>query len=768
MRKLIYTIAVLFASQFAFAQTSIPCTADLEFKKLAEKNPEVAKQWAQYNQAFLQYMKTVDLSKFKPNAVSNNNGIEGKTGTPRYIIPVVFHILHNNNAFGENVTDAQAVQEIANMNANYNASNLYRGRIRSIFKDVEGNAQITFRLAKKDPQGNPTTGIEHIYAGPMTAKADDQLKANTSWDPSSYLNVWVVSFLTSNGGGFQAGGHCNYPTTISTYKWDGPIVSSGNGFGVDPTSSQASYSPFSLITVSHEVGHYLGLIHPFDGSSATDSCGEDYCYDTPPVFYTPYGTPNNSHTGTCGLDVYSASTTCMTPYLPDQAENFMDYYIGPCASIMFTLQQVARMHFTLENYRRTLWQPDNLVATGVDDTINAPKTIPIAAFSISPNNNLTDVRACAGQAITFKDNSYNGTVTKWQWDFSDGFTSNVQNPPAVTYTNPGYKKVTLTVTGANGSSTFSKDSFIYIEGVNDVQPFVKVHTADWDWANTYLSEGWHYENEYPYNPWTRTANAFYEGFASLELQSAACAKGYNYSLVSPSYNFTGTTNPYFEFYYSFATNFDASNANKSSQDALSISTSTDCGKTWSNRRLIGGRNYYLNAIPFQNGSVVDPNPLCTNTGTTSVLPSLDFKPTGPTQWAKASISGATIPTQANVKFKITLSYGGGNNLYIDNLRIGLSTGINDLTASDMHIGVHPNPFSENTTLTYSMPSKAKVEVRIFDIVGKEIAIVFSGMQEMGSQQVVIEKAKYNLNNGLYFIKMTIDGTKEFTHKIVVN
>jgi hypothetical protein len=86
----------------------------------------------------------------------------------------------------------------------------------------------------------------------------------------------------------------------------------------------------------------------------------------------------------------------------------------------------------------------------------------------------------------------------------------------------------------------------------------------------------------------------------------------------------------------------------------------------------------------------------------------------------------------------------------------------------MNIGVYPNPFSENTTLTYSMPSKAKVEVKIYDIVGKEIGIVYSGIQEIGKQQIVIEKSKYNLNAGLYFIKMTLDGTKTFTHKIVVN
>ena len=58
-----------------------------------------------------------------------------------------------------------------------------------------------------------------------------------------------------------------------------------------------------------------------------------------------------------------------------------------------------------------------------------------------------------GLSFLFKDRS-SGIVTSYLWDFGDSSTSILQDPPEHTYATPGQYKVTLTVTNADGSSTY--------------------------------------------------------------------------------------------------------------------------------------------------------------------------------------------------------------------------------------------------------------------------------------------------------------------------
>jgi PKD repeat protein len=74
---------------------------------------------------------------------------------------------------------------------------------------------------------------------------------------------------------------------------------------------------------------------------------------------------------------------------------------------------------------------------------------PIANFLPSPQN------GPAPLTTTFTDTS-TGAPTSWAWDFGDGQTSTVQNPPAHLYTNTGNFFVKLTVMNAGGSNAITK------------------------------------------------------------------------------------------------------------------------------------------------------------------------------------------------------------------------------------------------------------------------------------------------------------------------
>jgi len=82
----------------------------------------------------------------------------------------------------------------------------------------------------------------------------------------------------------------------------------------------------------------------------------------------------------------------------------------------------------------------------VSDPAPAP---PVASFNFSPPSGPTPL------AVTFNDTS-TGTPTTWAWDFGDGTVESVKNPPVHTYTSPGTKNVTLTVTNSGGSSSITQ------------------------------------------------------------------------------------------------------------------------------------------------------------------------------------------------------------------------------------------------------------------------------------------------------------------------
>ncbi|MBL7929013.1 MAG: PKD domain-containing protein [Bacteroidia bacterium] len=89
-------------------------------------------------------------------------------------------------------------------------------------------------------------------------------------------------------------------------------------------------------------------------------------------------------------------------------------------------------------------------------TVNACPPPPTANFTGSPTT------LCAGASVTFTDLS-TGSPTSWNWSFPGGtpLTSIAQNP-VVTYNTPGVYSVTLTVTNASGSASFTRTNYITV------------------------------------------------------------------------------------------------------------------------------------------------------------------------------------------------------------------------------------------------------------------------------------------------------------------
>jgi hypothetical protein len=262
-------------------------------------------------------------------------------------IPVVVHVIHNraNGTIGgvnnPNITDAQIISQIDVLNKDYQRKNVDTTNTPLIYKNIAANTKIKFCLANTDPNGKPSTGINRVYNNKSIYYYTDELllKSLSYWPSNQYLNIWVCDLrgMTSSElllGYAQAPG--------------GPII------GLDPSDGEPTtdgvviyYKVFGTTgellppfnqgrTTTHEVGHWLGLRHPWGDYESGDCNLSDYCDDTP----------------TC-TDAYNAQiiTNCISIIQCSKRrmiDNYMDYSEDGCFNL-FTLDQKARMWEVLMN-----------------------------------------------------------------------------------------------------------------------------------------------------------------------------------------------------------------------------------------------------------------------------------------------------------------------------------------------------------------------------------------------------------------------------------
>jgi hypothetical protein len=259
-------------------------------------------------------------------------------------IPVVVHVIHSSNlAPGQNlntnsnISDEQIFSQIKVLNEDYRRKVGSRG-----FNDNPSGAdmKIDFELAKVDPNGKSSSGIVRVFNSQArfdVFKDREKLAELSYWDSEKYLNIWVTSLSDDYLGyaEFPWGDFNGLELEETNPKIDGVVVDHtvfGNRIG---TASKGVYSYGR--SLSHEIGHWLGLIHIW----GDDFCGDDYCNDTP--------TQERGNLSTKCRLIYS---TCNGQRTLNMSENFMDYTPDSCMNV-FTNDQSKRVREILElNPRR--------------------------------------------------------------------------------------------------------------------------------------------------------------------------------------------------------------------------------------------------------------------------------------------------------------------------------------------------------------------------------------------------------------------------------
>ncbi|MDR3714527.1 MAG: M43 family zinc metalloprotease [Puia sp.] len=331
MRRILFLIVLLLTRFLAVAQRD--CRSTEYAQNALRKDPSLAlamqqvesftrtqleRKPAQQAAGGISAYSTGILSDSAHSLNTDTAGGTGSAGGMTIItIPVVVHIIYNSQA--QNIGDAQILSQIKVLNTDYRKLNADTAAIPSYFLPRAADCGFQFALAKVDTSGYATSGIIRKHTSIQAFALDDDMKysatgGDDAWDRDSYLNIWVCS---------MANGVVGFSSVPGGPRSTDGIVVDYRAFGTSGTAT----APFNLgRTATHEIGHWLNLIHTWGDAY----CGNDYVDDTPQQQAADLGDPKGIIVS-CGNGPYG-----------DMYMNYMDLTNDDRLN-MFTYGQRARM-----------------------------------------------------------------------------------------------------------------------------------------------------------------------------------------------------------------------------------------------------------------------------------------------------------------------------------------------------------------------------------------------------------------------------------------
>ncbi len=368
------------------------------------------------------FKRTNQLDIDKLDSVINNHRLRKTDDT--IVLPLVFHILHQGEEIGTgtNVASQEIIDAVKYLNDGFSGRNEFNGST---------DTKIRFALAIRDNNGYPTNGIlrhdgssniEYLLNG-WTDNVRDDFGTTLEWDTRKYINVFVVSNFES----VNQAGYAYLPNYNSTNR----------RYGIHIAIRHSSFGTSK--TMIHEAGHYLGLLHTFEGDGNNDCAPTSDC--------------ENTGDRVCDTDPHDVDASC---YFPNEFNictgksygseifNFMSYS-GRCVNL-FSEGQSNRMNAALE--------------TSSVSTLRESKAL--TPFKQTVAGIYTKSSFTCDNMVKFTDASTDGP-TEWSWTFEGGIpsTSTEQNPE-INYLETGSYDVSLTAKNHLGSNTIILEDYITI------------------------------------------------------------------------------------------------------------------------------------------------------------------------------------------------------------------------------------------------------------------------------------------------------------------
>lgn len=717
MKKLILTAcSFIITSGIAMAQTSEgaqlhPCGTYEAMEAAFKADPNLK---VKYNLIQSQ----LDL-EYQAALKEKQNSNKKMTAATVYTIPVVFHVMGP-----QNIPDQVFINCINQINKDYSRRGSDTATINDNFRPIYIDAEIQFALAKKDPNGKCTNGIirhddQSIYWNQNSPNYAYSGTGTNRWPREKYLNIYIVDCISSSQiscpttSGLFLGGYTYVPGSSPGASADA-IVMLGRLLGQSQITDAR--------TLSHEIGHWLNLQHTFGSTNSPgQTCGDDGVTDTPITKGVQSQCPS-SETNSC-----SGSGNLWN------VENIMDYSSCPK---MFTTGQATRMRSALASTtagRSTLWSAANMIATGLSGSYTCA---PVADLKANKTT------LCQNTMVNYTSLSQVGATGSISWVFEGGNpATSTATAPIVTYANPGTYSVSITATNPDGTNTMNKTS--YIKVVNGAGGYQAPTLQDFEGANlpndyTVINSN---NNVATWQLTTASGGNSTSQSIYLNNASATSTGGHIDMFETPFYNLSNTTSASLSYYYSYAKKAAAQ------KDTFKVQYSLDCGGTWTN--ILGIPNL---------------NTMATNTGgtlTAAYVPASD-------KW-KQTIVQPTLLSAINNKpvvkfrfwFKSDVSTGSSNNIYIDQINLSGTVGINELENA-IGLNLYPNPTNSTSQLEFNLQANQKASIKVYDMVGRMMEYA-----DVEGANVIYTINQYGkLASGVYMVTLEVNN-QSITKKLII-